>query len=48
MFLLLGIAAGSACWPHVRPVSCCQAAMCSEGGQGATGTLAGLFGTFHT
>lgn len=48
MFLLPGIAAGSACWPHVRPVSCCQAAMCCGGGQAASGTLAGLLRVFHT
>lgn len=48
MFLLPGIAACSACWPHVRLISCCQAAFCSGGSQAATGTLAGLLGMFHT
>lgn len=48
MFLLPGIAASSARWPHVRPLSCCQAAMHCGGGQAASGILAELLRMFHT
>lgn len=40
MFLLPGIAAGSACWPHVRPVPCCHVLWGRPGSLGDPGRAA--------